>query len=51
MLLADFLLDVLFHPEDGGDAFHRNVGGLKPEYTTLVGMLLMLSPGTVMNIS
>jgi hypothetical protein len=32
---GDFLLGLLFHPEDGGDTFLRNVGGLLPNCTAL----------------
>jgi hypothetical protein len=35
LLLAGFLLHLLFHPEDVGSTFLRNVGGFLPDYTML----------------
>jgi hypothetical protein len=35
MLLAGFLLAILFDPEDGSSKFLLNVGGLLPDYTAL----------------
>jgi hypothetical protein len=32
LLIADFLLRLLFYPEDEGDMFLRNIGGLLPNY-------------------
>jgi hypothetical protein len=32
---AGFLLVLFFDPEDGGDMFLRNVGGLSTDYTAL----------------
>jgi hypothetical protein len=33
--MADFLLRLLFDPEDGGDVCLREVGWLSTDYTTL----------------
>jgi hypothetical protein len=35
LLLAGFLLNTLFDPEDAGDTFLQNVRGLLPDYTAL----------------
>jgi hypothetical protein len=35
LLHAAFLYGLVFHPEDGGDVFLRNVGGHLPDYTAL----------------
>jgi hypothetical protein len=35
LLHADFMIGVLFCPEDGGDMFLRNVRSLSPDYTSL----------------
>jgi hypothetical protein len=35
MLHIIFLLGVFLDPEDGGDMFLRNVGGLSTDYTAL----------------
>jgi hypothetical protein len=36
LLVDDLLLGLLFHPEDGGNMFLRNVGGIQPNYTPLL---------------
>jgi hypothetical protein len=35
LLYADFLLGLLFDPEDKGDMFFQNVGRLSPNYKAL----------------
>jgi hypothetical protein len=35
LLLAGFLLELLFDPEDGGSTFLQNVSGHLPEYMAL----------------
>jgi hypothetical protein len=35
LILAGFLLGLLFDTEDGGSTFLRNMGGLLPDYTAL----------------
>jgi hypothetical protein len=35
LFLADFLLDLLFYTEDGGNIFAENVSKLVPDYTAL----------------
>jgi hypothetical protein len=35
LLLRWFLAGLFFEPEDGGDMFLRNVGGLSTDYTAL----------------
>jgi hypothetical protein len=34
-LIADFVLGIVFDPEDGGIMFHQNNGGLLPDYMAL----------------
>jgi hypothetical protein len=60
LIRADFLLDLLFDPEDGGDMFLRNVVYLSPDYMALhprhrsskpLLLALSFSPQGVWNVS
>jgi hypothetical protein len=35
LLLAGFVLGLLFDPEDGSSTLLRNIGGIPPDYTAL----------------